>query len=191
MGALLVLHHFPSALQQLFEFDVRERLIGSVRFACRCHFRPSTRLFVPDGASSEQSASQGRSTLDSRWFALWKSSNRMKIKDDLRRRTVVPRSQVRNQSPIGDTTSKEFGSEKSQVPEGRNRMNRGQVVAALCAGIPPISLPFMAPLPSNNQSLFFSRRLFAQVSSRRVEPRRHVVAPIPDAKPIRRRSTQV
>jgi len=76
-------------------------------------------------------------------------------------------------------------------PKAAIDMNRGQVVAALRTGIRPISFPFMAPLPSNNQSLFFSRRLFAQVSADRVQTRLHVVAPIPNAKAIRWRSTQV
>src|SRR5277367_4261744 len=91
MNAFLVLHHFPSSLQQLFEFDVRKSSIGSMWFACGCHFGPSTGALPLQGAYWEQSATQDRSTLHSRQWTLPVRAKRMKIKDDhvLDRRQAV------------------------------------------------------------------------------------------------------
>jgi hypothetical protein len=82
MNTFLVLYHFPSSLQQFFEFDVRKSSIGSVWFACGCHFGPSTGALPLQGAYWEQSATQDRSTLHSRYWTLPVPAKRMKIKDD-------------------------------------------------------------------------------------------------------------
>jgi hypothetical protein len=100
MNTLLVLHHFPSSLKQLFEFDVRKSSISSVWFACGCHFGPSTGALPLQGAYWEQSATLGRSTLHSRQWTLPVRAKRMKIKDDRvldRHRAVDSEESVSNQ----------------------------------------------------------------------------------------------